>query len=96
MKRMLLASGALALSLATMPAMAQGYYERYEAPITGAQLTDFPSSRANTTLTGSFLSLGSHYDASHGDYYGDRDYYRDRDYPRGYHRHYDRDDDDGY
>jgi len=100
MKRMLLASGALALSLAAMPAMAQGYYDgyysRYDAPITGARLTDFPSSRANVTQSGSFLALGTHYGASHSDYYyGDRDYYRDRDYPRGYHRRYDRDDYDG-
>ena len=56
--------------------MAQGYY--YDAPISGAQMTDYPSMRANTTRTGSFLSEGSRYE--YQDYYRDRDdYYRDRD-----------------
>ena len=75
MKRTLLVASALALSLTALPAMAQGYYSRYDTPITGAQMTDFPSSRANTTLTGSFLSAGSRYD------YTDRDeYYREREF----------------
>ena len=83
MKRTLLIASALALSLTALPAMAQGYYSRYDAPITGDQMTDFPSSRANTTLTGSFLSAGSRYDYSDRDtYYRDRAYYRDRDYDR--------------
>ena len=91
MKRTLLVASALALSLTALPAMAQCYYSggyyRYDAPITGAQMTDFPSSRANTTLTGSFLSAGSRYDyndtyAHERTYYSDRDYYRDRDYDR--------------
>ena len=89
MKRTLLVTAALALSLTALPAMAQGYYSRYDAPITGAQMTDFPSSRANTTLTGSFLSAGPRYDyTDRDDYYRDRDSYRDRDYPSGYHRGY--------
>ena len=86
MKKTLLASSILALSLLAVPAMAQGYYGggyyRYEAPVTGSQMTDFPSMRANTTRTGSFLSTGSRYE--YRDYYRDRDrdyrdrYYRDR------------------
>jgi hypothetical protein len=83
MKRTLLATAALALSLTALPAMAQSYYDRYDTPITGAQMTDFPSSRANTTLTGSFLSAGPRY------VYDDRGDYRDRDYDR--YRDYDRD-----
>ena len=93
MKRTLLVAFALALSLMALPAMAQGYhggyYSRYDTPITGAQMTDLPSSRANTTLTGSFLSAGSRYDYN-GYYARDRAYYdrgrdyydRDRDYDR--------------
>ena len=46
----------IALSALAVPAMAQNYYDRSNAPITGAQLSDFPSSRANVTRTGSFLS----------------------------------------
>ncbi|HXS06206.1 MAG TPA: hypothetical protein VN723_05395 [Rhizomicrobium sp.] len=90
MKRTLLVTAALALSLTALPAMAQGYYSRYDTPITGAQMSDYPSSRANTTLTGSMLSVGSRYDydrdaynrerASYDRYYDrDRDYYYDRD-----------------
>ena len=89
MKRTLLVASALALSLTALPAMAQGYYSRYDTPITGAQMTDYPSSRANTTLTGSFLSMGSRYDYNDRDYYyRDRSYdserynYRDRGYDR--------------
>ena len=96
MKRTLLVTAALALSLTALPAMAQGYYNRYDTPITGAQMTDFPSSRANTTLTGSFLSAGPRYVYDDRDdvYYRDQGYYRDRAYPRGYHDRYDTD--DGY
>lgn len=96
MKRTLLVTAALALSLTALPAMAQGYYSRYDTPITGAQMTDFPSSRANTTLTGSFLSAGPRYVYDDRDdvYYRDQGYYRDRAYPRGYHDRYDTD--DGY
>jgi hypothetical protein len=87
MKRTLLVASALALSLTALPAVAQDYYTRYDTPITGAQMTDFPSSRANTTLTGSFLSEGSRYDyndyyARDRAYYRDRNYYSDRDYDR--------------
>ena len=93
MKRMLLVSAAL--SLMALPAMAQGYYggyySRYDAPITGAQMTDFPSSRANTTLTGSFLSAGPRYvyDDRDGTYYRDNGYYRDSDRDRDNDRDYD-------
>ena len=84
MKRTLLVTAALALSLTALPAMAQdyhgGYYSRYDTPITGAQMTDFPSSRANTTLTGSFLSAGPRYVYDDRDDYRNRDYDRDRDY----------------
>src|SRR5690348_603576 len=89
MKKTLLASSVLALSLLAVPAMAQGYYGgyyRYEAPVTGSQMTDFPSMRANTTRTGSFLSTGSRYE--YRDYYRDRDYHRDRDYYRDRDRDY--------
>jgi hypothetical protein len=99
MKKTLLASSILALSLVAVPAMAQGYYGgyyRYETPVTGSQMTDLPSMRANTTRTGSFLSVGSRYDYFDRDYYRDRDYYyrdrgyyRDRDYRDGYDRGYD-------
>lgn len=93
MKRTLLVASALALSLTALPAMAQGYYSRYDTPITGAQMTDYPSSRANTTLTGSFLSVGSRYDYNDRDYYyRDRSYYGERNHDRDYDRDYDRDD----
>lgn len=62
-----------------------GYGRGYEAPITGAQMTDWPSSRANTTLSGSFLrpNVEDEYGYGRGDYrHGyDRDRY-DRDYDR--------------
>jgi hypothetical protein len=96
MKRTLLAASVLALSLTALPAMAQSYY--YDAPISGAQMTDYPSMRANTTRTGSFLSEGSRYDYQNyyrdrDDYYRDRDnYYRYRDYRDRYRDRYD----DGY
>ena len=94
MKKTLLASSVLALSLLAVPAMAQGYYGgyyRYEAPVTGSQMTDLPSMRANTTRTGSFLSVGSRYQYFDRDYYRDYDrgYYRDRDYRNDYERGYD-------
>ena len=94
MKKTLLASSVLALSLLAIPAMAQGYYGggyyRYEAPITGAQMTDLPSMRANVTRTGSFLSTEPRYE--YRDSYRDRDYYRDRGYYRDryYRGRYDR------
>lgn len=97
MKKTLLASSVLALSLLAVPAMAQGYYSDryYDAPITGAQMTDLPSMRANTTRSGSFLSTGSRYE------YFDRDYYRDRDNDYRYREYRDRNRaydryDDGY
>ena len=93
MKRMLLVTAAL--SLMALPAMAQGYYggyySRYDTPITGAQMTDFPSSRANTTLTGSFLSTIPRYtyDDRDGSYYHSSGYYRDYDRDRDRDRDYD-------
>jgi hypothetical protein len=81
MKKTLLASSVLALSLLAVPAMAQNYYS-YEAPIRGSQMTDLPSMRANVTRTGSFLSAGSRYDYFDRDTYRDRDYYRGRDLDR--------------
>ncbi|MES2253845.1 MAG: hypothetical protein V4559_02245 [Pseudomonadota bacterium] len=91
MKKTLLVSSVLALSLLAVPAMAQGYYSgysRYEAPVTGSQMTDLPSMRANTTRSGSFLSVGSRYDYFDRDTYRDRDYYRDREYYRDRDRDY--------
>ncbi|HEY4274412.1 MAG TPA: hypothetical protein VGM68_02930 [Rhizomicrobium sp.] len=78
MKKTLIASSVLTLSLLAAPAMAQGYYRYYEAPITGAQMTDFPSMRSNVTRTGSFLSPGSRYDYYNSDFYHDRNYDRER------------------
>ena len=79
----------LALALSA-PAFAQGYYggyySRYDTPITGAQMTDFPSSRANTTLTGSFLSAGPRYSDADRDYYYRNGYYPNRDYDDRYDR----------
>jgi hypothetical protein len=87
MTKTLLLSSALVLSMLAVPAMAQGYYygdrdDGYrDAPISGAQMTDFPSMRANTTRTGSFLSEGSRYQYADEDYYRDREnYYRYREY----------------
>ena len=92
MTKTLLLSSALILSVLAVPAMAQGYY--YDAPISGAQMTDYPSMRANTTRTGSFLSEGSRYQYFDQDYYRDRENYdRYRDYRAR--RSYDRSD-DGY
>jgi hypothetical protein len=97
MTKKLLITSVLALTVLAVPAMAQGYYRDYEAPITGAQMTDLPSMRANTTRTGSFLSEGPRYAYFDRDYYRDRDdYYRHRDYrdrdyrERWYDRDYDR------
>ncbi|MEO7053789.1 MAG: hypothetical protein ABI191_02350 [Rhizomicrobium sp.] len=94
MKKTLLASSVLALSLLAVPAMAQGNYNgyygyrSYEAPVTGSQMTDLPSMRANTTRSGSFLSTGSRYDYFDRDSYRDRDTYRDREYYRDRDRDY--------
>jgi hypothetical protein len=98
MTKTLLLSSALALSMLAVPAMAQGYYGDRDtgyrdAPINGAQMTDLPSMRANTTRSGSFLSEGSRYE------YFDRDYYRDRenyDRYRDYRDYRDRRYDDRY
>jgi hypothetical protein len=103
MTKTLLLSSALVLSILAAPAMAQDYYGDRDggyrdAPISGAQMTDYPSMRANTTRTGSFLSEGSRYQyqdyyRDRDDYYRDRDnYYRYRDYRDRYHDRYD----DGY
>ena len=90
MKKTLIASSALVLSLMAAPAMAQGYYGYYDTPITGAQMTDLPSMRANTTRTGSFLSVGSRQDYFNRDYYHDRNYDRDRYDDYRYHQYRDR------
>jgi hypothetical protein len=96
MRKELLVASALAFSLLAVPAMAQGYYQGYDqgyyrqyrdVPITGAQMTDFPSMRSNTTRTGSFLSPVPRaayedygYRRAYRDGYRDRDYYGDRYY----------------
>jgi hypothetical protein len=92
MNTKILALSVLGFSLLAVPAtLAQGYYDRgYEAPISGAQMTDWPSSRANTTLSGSFLrpNVRDEYGYGRGDYrHDDRDRY---DYDRD-RRDYDRD-----
>jgi hypothetical protein len=89
MKKTLIASSALILSLMAAPAMAGGYYSYYDTPITGAQMTDLPSMRANTTRTGSFLSVGSRQDYFNRDYRS-RDYDRDRYNDYRYHQYRDR------
>lgn len=86
MKRKFLILSVLALSALAAPAFAQGYYSYYNnVPITGAQMTDMPSQRANVTRTGSFLtpepSYAQRYDYWARHYYRDYDrdyYYRDR------------------
>lgn len=98
MNTKILALSVLGFSLLAVPAtMAQGYYGRgyYEpAPISGAQMTDWPSSRANTTLTGSFLrpNVEDEYGYGRGDYRYDDRYDRDR-YDRQYGRDMRSDDD---
>lgn len=92
MNTKILALSVLGFALLAMPATAQsydgrGYYE--PAPISGAQMTDWPSSRANTTISGSFLRPNVEDEAGYGrgDYRHDdrgrydrdrRDYDRDR------------------
>ena len=100
MKMRFLTLSLVALPLLALPAAAQNdyYYRNGEVPITGAQMTDFPSSRANTTESGSFLRPNVPTEPGYGRnyyyYYGERrDYYGDRysDRPDG---RYDRDYDD--
>jgi hypothetical protein len=57
MKLRFLVAPLAALSCLAVPAMAQGYNAySYDGPvITGAQMTDMPSQRANVTTSGSFL-----------------------------------------
>ncbi len=93
MKKTFLILGALALPLFAVPAMAQNYYgDRYvdrQVPITGTQMTDWPSGRFNVTQSGSFLRPGRHFyqgRAGYRRYYrdDDRDYYQRRDDDRGW------------
>ena len=87
MNTKILALSVLGFALLAVPAtLAQGYDGRrsYEAPISGAQMTDWPSSRANATISGSFLRPNVEDEAGYGrgDYrHGDRGRY-DRDYDR--------------
>jgi hypothetical protein len=94
MKTGFLIIGALALPLLATPAMAQNYYHegRYwdrEVPITGSQMTDWPSGRFNVTESGSFLRPGRHFYQGRSEYrrhyrYEDRGYYERRDDDRGW------------
>jgi hypothetical protein len=90
MKPTFLILGTLALPLLAVPAMAQNYYGyRYldrEIPLSGAQMTDWPSGRFNVTESGSFLRPGRHF-------YQDRSEYR-RHYRHEYRGYYERRDDD--
>ncbi|HXR95560.1 MAG TPA: hypothetical protein VN718_06765 [Rhizomicrobium sp.] len=90
MKIKFLVPTALALSVLAVPALARDYYYSYgDRPITGAQLTDMPSQRANVTRSGSFLRPESGYAVR------DRDYATQRAYDRGYRDgYYDGDSDD--
>ena len=84
-----LALAVVGFSLLAVPAtLAQGYYDRSynEVPITGAQMTDWPSSRANTTISGSFLRPNVEDEHGYGRGNDRHDYDRDR-----YGRDYDRD-----
>lgn len=90
MKIKFLVPAALTLSVLAVPALAYEYpYD--EAPISGSQLTDMPSQRANVTATGSFLRPEAGYVARDDDYWmrmrrayedGYRAGYDDRDYDR--------------
>ena len=88
MKIKFLVPAALALSVFTVPALAtDNYYSYGDRPITGAQLTDRPSERANVTRSGSLLRPEGGYVVRHHAYpmrraYEDRypDRYYDRDY----------------
>ena len=75
MKTKFLVPQVLALSLLAAPALAYGYSPYNDVPITGSQLTDWPSERANVTMTGSFLRPNTGYEARHE--YWDRRAYRD-------------------
>lgn len=57
MKLRILVPSLAILSCFAIPAMAQGYYSfDYRGPtITGAQMSDLPSARANVTTSGSML-----------------------------------------
>jgi hypothetical protein len=88
MKIKFLVPTALALSVLAVPALATDYYYSYgDRPITGAQLTDMPSQRANVTRSGSFLRPEGGYVVRNNDYSvrrayedGYRNGYYDRDY----------------
>ena len=60
---------ALALSVLAVPALAYDYSPYNDVPITGSQLTDWPSQRANVTATGSFLRPETGYVARDDDYW---------------------------
>ena len=88
MRTKFLVPALLAFSALAAPAFAQGYYDQ-QFPITGAQMSDWPSSRANTTISGDFLRPSEDKFA-----YQDR-YYRHR-YERPYYDRYYRDDNERY
>ncbi len=89
MKIKFLVPSVLALSVLAVPALANDYYYSYgDRPITGAQLTDMPSQRANVTKSGSFLTPEPGYVVRDRD-----DYWAQRAYDQGYRDgFYDRDD----
>lgn len=85
--------GALALPLLAAPVLGQSYYgDRHrDIPITGAQMTDWPSGRFNVTQSGSFLRPRRHFSQDRAEY---RRHYRyenrDND-DRSYYERYDGD-----
>jgi hypothetical protein len=87
MKIKFLVPTALALSVLAVPALATDYYYSYgDRPITGAQLTDRPSERANVTRSGSLLGPEGGYVVRY------HNYSTRRAYEDGYRAgHYDRD-----
>ena len=96
MKIKFLVPTALALSVLAVPALATDFYHSYgDRPITGAQLTDRPSERANVTRSGSLLRPeGGYVVRDHGysmrHRYSMRRAYEGR-YRYGYDRDYDED-----
>ena len=88
MKIKFLVPTALALSVLAVPALAADYYYSYgDRPITGAQLTDRPSERANVTISGSLLRPEGGYVVRYHNYSNRRAYerrYRDGYYDRDY------------
>jgi hypothetical protein len=86
MRTRFLVPALLAFSVLAVPAFAQGYYDR-QFDITGAQMTDWPSSRANTTISGDFLRPSEDKLAYEGRYY--RHHYARAYYDRYYDPRYD-------